>query len=82
MKKNRKGTEAATEAIGYLLVFVGLISVVASFLIGNIFMAGSVLSSIGLGFLAENSGLLLWLGLAVAAAGAVAVATSNVDVEE
>ena len=63
------------------MVFAGSVSVVASFVVGNILMAGRVLGNFGLGFVAENSGLLLWLGIAAAVVGGIVVATSNVDVE-
>lgn len=81
MKKN-KSAEAASENLGYLITFVGLLSVLVSLFIGNILMANRVLRNFGLGFVAENASLLLWLGLGMAVVGILVVVTSNVDIEE
>jgi len=79
--KRKDPTRAATEAVGYLLGAVGFVLVILYMAIGNILLAQSVLSNMGLGVLARNTSLLLWGGLAAIVVGVIAVVTSGVDVD-
>ena len=73
--------KAASSAVGYLLAAVGFVSVILSFALGFLPMVDTILGSLGLGFLVENSGLLLWVGIAAVVVGVLVVVTSDVDVD-
>jgi len=77
-----RAEKAASSALGYLLASVGFVVVILSFALGFLPFIGMVLESLGLSYFAQNSGLLLWVGIAAVAVGVGIIVLSDVDVEE
>jgi hypothetical protein len=80
--KRRDTEKAASSALGYLLASLGFVLVIFSFALGFLPFVDMLLESIGLTYLVENSGILLWGGIAGVVIGVFILVTSDIDVEE
>jgi hypothetical protein len=81
MKQNDT-EKAASSALGYLLVSVGFVLVILSFGLGFLPFIDMLLESLGLSYLVENSGTLLWGGIGGVVVGVLIIVMSDIDVEE
>jgi len=80
--KRRDTEKAASSVLGYLLASLGFVLVILSFALGFLPFVDTVLESLGLVYLVENSGILLWGGIAGVVVGVFIIVTSDIDVEE
>ena len=82
MRHGRRETEAASTAIGYVLTAMGFVLFTLSFALGFLPFVDQAFAAVGLSVVTENSGSLLWLGIASGIVGVAIVVLADVDVEE